>query len=37
MGDELDRQNTQLEHINKKAAVNEVHIAQANYRMKQQL
>ncbi|XP_003388483.1 PREDICTED: synaptosomal-associated protein 25-A-like [Amphimedon queenslandica] len=37
MGDELDRQNVQLEHINKKAAVNEVHIAQANYRMKQQL
>jgi hypothetical protein len=37
MGDELDRQNTQLADINTKAKINEVHIGQANYRMKQQL
>ena len=37
MGDELDRQNKQLERVNRKAEVNEVHIGQANYRMRQQL
>lgn len=37
MGDELDRQNTQLVNINKKAEINEVHIGQANHRMRRQL
>ena len=37
MGDELDRQNVQLKHINKSAAINEVRLNQTNDRLRQQL
>ena len=37
MGDELDRQNTQLDRLNKKMDVNTVHLEQANYRIRRQL
>lgn len=37
MGGELDRQNVQLDRINKKAEVNAVHLDQANYRIRKQL
>ena len=37
MGDELDRQNKQLDRINKKGDVNIVHLEQANSRIRKQL
>ena len=37
MGGELDRQNKQLDRINKKGDVNIVHLEQANSRIRKQL
>ena len=37
MGGELDRQNKQLERIDRKADVNVVHLDQANRRIRNQL
>ena len=37
MGSELDRQNKQLDRINKKADVNTAHLDQANTRIRKQL
>lgn len=37
MGSELDRQNDQLDRLNKKAAVNTTHLDQANSRIRRQL
>ncbi len=37
MGGELDRQNKQLDRVNRKADVNVVHLDQANQRIRRQL
>ena len=37
MGGELDRQNDQLDRLNKKMDVNTTHLEQANTRIKRQL
>jgi hypothetical protein len=37
MGDELERQNDQLQRINKSAKVNDIRLDQTNYRLRQQL
>jgi len=37
MGSELDRQNGQIERIDKKTAVHNIHIKQANQRIERQL
>ena len=37
MGTELDRQNDQLDRLDKKMDVNTGHLAQANYRIRRQL
>ena len=37
MGEELDRQNTQLDRLDKKMDVNTTHLEQANFRIRRQL
>jgi len=37
MGDELDRQNHQIERLDKKAQVHDIHLKQANQRIRRQL
>lgn len=37
MGDELDRQNKQIDRLDKKAQVHDVHLKQANQRIRRQL
>ena len=37
MGDELDRQNKQIERVDKKAEVHDIHLKQANQRIRRQL
>jgi len=37
MGDELDRQNKQIERLDKKAQVHDIHLKQANQRIRRQL
>ena len=37
MGDELDRQNQQIERLDKKAQVHDIHLKQANQRIRRQL
>ena len=37
MGDELDRQNKQIERVDRKAQVHDIHLKQANQRIRRQL
>ena len=37
MGSELDRQNKQIDRLDKKAQIHDIHLKQANQRIRQQL